>query len=87
MEIERFVWTDHAELRLRDRGLTRLEVEEAIREAHEVREANQGDADWRVYGVRPDGCRFAVIYDNPSRGDARTARVVSVWPLRKRDSR
>lgn len=87
MEIERFVWTDHAELRLDERSLTRFEVEEAIREGHEVREANQGDADWRVYGVRSDGRRFAVIYDNPSRGDMRTALVVSVWPLRGSDSR
>lgn len=55
MEIERFLWTTHAELRLSERGLTRFEVEEAIQEGHEVREANRGDADWRVYSVRPDG--------------------------------
>ncbi|MEX2448109.1 MAG: DUF4258 domain-containing protein [Solirubrobacterales bacterium] len=82
MQIERFIWTDHAELRFGERGLTRSEVEEAVREGHPIREANQGDADWRVYGVRSDGRKFAVIYDNPVRGDADAACVVSVWLLR-----
>lgn len=39
-------------------------------------------ADWRVYGVRSDGRKFAVIYDNRVRGDAGAVRVVSAWPLR-----
>lgn len=82
MTIERFVWTDHAELRLGERGLTRHEVEEAIREGHSIREVNRGDADWRVYGARSDGRKFAVVYDNPVRGDASAVRVVSAWPLR-----
>lgn len=82
MAIERFIWTDHAELRLGERGLTRSEVEEAVREGHPIREVNQGDADWRVYGLRSDGRKFAVLYDNPVRGDAGAARVVSAWPLR-----
>lgn len=82
MEIERFIWTDHAELRLGQRGLTRFEVEEAVREGHEIRETNRGDADWRVYGTRSDGRRFAVVYDSPVRGDASAACVVSAWPLR-----
>jgi uncharacterized protein DUF4258 len=82
VEIERFIWTEHAELRLVQRGLTMLEVEEAVRDGHEIREANQGDADWRIEGVRADGRKFAVIYDNPVRGDASAACVVSAWPLR-----
>lgn len=82
MGIERFIWTDHAELRLGQRGLTRFEVEEVVREGHEIREVNRGDADWRVYGTRSDGCKFAVIYDNPAGGDANAACVVSAWPLR-----
>ena len=82
MAIERFVWTDHAELRLGERGLTRPEVEDAIREGHPIREPNRGDADWRVYGVRSDDRKFAAVYDSPIRGDVRTARVVSAWPLR-----
>jgi hypothetical protein len=82
LAIERFIWTDHAELRLGQRGLTTADVEEAVREGHEIREINQGDADWRVEGVRRDGRRFAVIYDNPVRGDANAACVVSAWPLR-----
>jgi hypothetical protein len=80
--IERFIWTDHAELRLGQRGLTRFEVEEAVREGHEIREPNHGDADWRVEGTRADGIRFAVIYDNPVRGEMNAACVISAWPLR-----
>lgn len=87
MAIERFVWTDHAELRLEERGLTRTEVEDAIREGHSIREVNRGDADWRVYGMRPDGRRFAVVYDNPNRGDANAVCIVSVWVLRGSNQR
>lgn len=83
MGIERFIWTDHAELRLGQRGLTRFEVEEAVREGHEIREPNHGDAGWRVEGVRSDGVEFVVIYDNPVGGDRHTARLVSAWPLRR----
>lgn len=85
MDIKRFIWTDHAELRLGQRGLSRFEVEGAVREGQEIREENRGDADWRVYGSRSDGRKFAVVYDNPARGDADAACVVSAWPLR--DSR
>ncbi len=77
--IEHFVWTEHAELRLEDRGLTRFEVEDAVREGHEICEANQGDADWRVHGTRPDGQRFTVVYDHPVGDDGNTARIVSAW--------
>lgn len=48
MAIKRFVWTDHGELRLGERGLTRSEVEDAIREGHPMREVNQGDVDCRT---------------------------------------
>ena len=82
MEIERFIWTDHAELRLGDRGLSSLEVEEVVREGQQIREVNRGDADWRVHGTRSDGRRFAVIYDHPALGDPGLARIVSTWPLR-----
>ena len=64
MRVERFIWTDHAELRLGQRGLARFEVEEAVREGHEARVANRGDADWRVEAVRGGGRRFVVIYEN-----------------------
>jgi hypothetical protein len=82
VRIECFIWTDHAELRLGQRGLTRFEVEEAVRENHEIRRPNPGDADWRVEGVRPDDVRFVVIYDAPIGGEENAARVVSTWPLR-----
>lgn len=82
MGIERFIWTVHAELRLGQRGLTRFEVEEAVRDGHQIRMKNQGDADWRVHGIRADGREFVVVYDSPVRGDFGAARVVSAWPLR-----
>ena len=68
MGIERFIWADHVELRLGQRGLTKFDVEEAVRDGHRMREANRGDADWRVSGVRLD---------------SRAVRVVGAWPLRK----
>jgi hypothetical protein len=80
--IERFTWTKHAELRLGQRGLTRIDVEEAVREMHGGREVNRGDADWRIYGTLADGRKFAVIYDSPARGDAAAACIVSAWLLR-----
>lgn len=83
MAIERFVWTEHAELRLGERGLTRSEVEDAIRDGHPVRAVNRGDADWRVYGVRSDGPKFAVVYHNPVREDASVAHRQRVAPARK----
>jgi len=82
VSIERFVWTEHAQSRLSERGLTRFEVEGVVREGHGSREVNKGDASWRVHGERSDGRRFAVIYDHPAMGDPALARIVSVWPLR-----
>ena len=82
MEIERFIWTEHAELRLSDRGFSRLEVEQVVRDGHQARAVNRGDADWRIEGTRSDGRRFAVIYDHPAHGDPVVARIVSVWALR-----
>jgi hypothetical protein len=86
MKIERFIWTDHAEHRLGDRGFQRLEVEQVIREGHRHRQPNRGDADWRIEGTRSDGRRFAVIYDHPALDDPGLVRVVSVWALRDASS-
>jgi hypothetical protein len=83
MPIERFIWTEHAEQRLAERGLTRVDVERAIREGHDARRINTGDADWRVHGIRPDEREFEVVYDHPIGGDRTAARIVSAWPLRK----
>jgi len=55
-----------------------------IRQEHAVRALNRGEADWRVYGVRLDGRKFAVVYDHPVLGDPTAARVVSAWVLRDR---
>ena len=83
MSIDRIIWTDHAELRLGQRGLTRFEVEAAVRDTDDVREVNRGDADWRIEGVRADGRKFVVVYDCPVDGEENVACVVSAWPLRK----
>jgi hypothetical protein len=83
MAIGRFIWTRHAERRLRERRLTRAEVELAIRKGHSDRLPNRGDADWRVYGSRADGRSFVVIYDNPVKRDRTAVEIVSVWPLRR----
>lgn len=82
MTINRFIWTDHAELRIAERGLSRAEVERTINDRHDSREVNRGDADWRVQGTRPDSRSFIVIYDHPAMGSTDIARIVSVWPLR-----
>jgi hypothetical protein len=80
--IGRINWTIHAEQRLRDRGLSRDEVEQAIRDGHQSRQVNKGEADWRVYGIRADGRRFVVIYDHPVSSDRSSARIVTLWSLR-----
>ncbi|HEX3173321.1 MAG TPA: DUF4258 domain-containing protein [Solirubrobacterales bacterium] len=81
MEIERFVWTEHAEARLRQRQLDAAEVEQAIKERHSEREANDGRAEWLVSGQTADGTVFEAIYDNPHGDDEAAVRIVSVWRL------
>jgi hypothetical protein len=85
--VERIYWTSHALERAGRRGLTGEEVERVVRLGHGKRALNRGDADWRLYGTRPDGRRFAVIYDHPVFGDPGAARIVSVWVLRDRVQR
>lgn len=82
MAIERFLWRLHAEQRLHERGLTRAEVEQTIRDGHDERQPNDGDADWRIYGIRADGRHYVVIYDNPVNRDRAAVEIVSVWTLR-----
>jgi uncharacterized protein DUF4258 len=79
MEIERFVWTVHAQQRLGQRRLDRLEVEQAIRQGHDAREVNDGRAQWRVRGVTLQGASFEAIYDHPHDDDVTAVRIVSVW--------
>lgn len=58
MPIESFQWTDHALLRLDQRQLCREDVEQAIREHHDERRVNDGQADWLVSGTTHLGIRF-----------------------------
>lgn len=81
MEIERFVWTVHAENRLRQRRLEPADVEQAIRGRHSEREVNDGRAEWLVSGETPNGVTFEAIYDHPHGDDAGAVRIVSVWRL------
>ncbi len=81
MEIERFVWTEHAEDRLRQRRLDASDVEEAIRDRHAEREVNDGRAEWLVSGETADGTAFEAIYDHPHGDDEAAVRIVSVWRL------
>jgi Domain of unknown function (DUF4258) len=79
--IERFVWTDHALLRLDERHLTRSDVEQAIRDGHRGRQVNDGEADWLIEGITAHGVLFEAVYDHPVGDDATTARIVSAWRL------
>lgn len=81
MEIERFVWTEHARMRLAGRGLDAADVEQAIRSGHAGREVNDGRAEWLVSGVLSDGTPFEAIYDHPHGDDEAAVRIVSVWRL------
>lgn len=81
MEIERFVWTEHAEDRIRQRRLDASDVEEAIKNRHAEREVNDGRAEWLVSGETADGTAFEAIYDHPHGDDGASVRIVSVWRL------
>jgi hypothetical protein len=79
VSIKRFIWTLHAEERLRERKLTKDLVEQAVREGHSMREINKGEADWRV-----TTSRFVVIYDHPHGKDIDAVDIVSVWVKRRK---
>lgn len=81
MDIERFVWTEHAEYRIRQRRLDAADVEQAIKDHHAKREVNDGRAEWLVSGVTPDGVAFEAIYDHPHGDDEGAVRIVSAWRL------
>jgi hypothetical protein len=80
--ITRFAWTVHALERLPQRGLTRKTVERAVNDLHPLRRPNDGDADWRI-----DAVGFVVLYVHPHEGDPHAARIVTVWPKRRRRRR
>ena len=79
MSIEKFIWTDHALLRLFQRRLDHFDVEATIRANHEERRANDGKADWLVRAITPLGVRIEAIYDHPVGLDEAAIRVVSAW--------
>jgi hypothetical protein len=81
VSVETFIWTNHALLRLSQRRLDRVDVEEAIRANHDERKANDGRADWLIRVMTPLGVRIEAIYDHPVGDDDATIRVVSAWRL------
>jgi hypothetical protein len=81
VSIDRFVWTEHAILRLAHRRLKRSDVEKAIRGSHDERKVNDGEADWLVEGMTPLGVRIEAIYDHPLGNDETAIRIVSAWRL------
>jgi hypothetical protein len=81
VDIERFIWTEHARIRVAQRHLDAAEVEQAINEGHADREVNDGRAEWLLSGVLPDGSAFEAIYDHPHGDDNAAVRIVSVWRL------
>jgi hypothetical protein len=81
VEIERFVWTEHADGRLRQRRLNASEVEQTIKDRNSEREVNDGRAEWLVSGETSDGTPFEAIYDHPHGDDEGAVRIVSVWRL------
>jgi len=81
MPIERFIWSTHAEDKLLRRLLDRSAVERAIRDGHDDRQINRGEADWRTDGLLADGRHFVVVYDHPYGADHAAVRIVSVWDV------
>lgn len=81
MEIERFVRTEHAEARRRQRHLDAADIEQAIGEGHANRQVNDGRAEWLVAGETADGTAFEAIHDHPHMDDSEAARIVSVWRI------
>jgi hypothetical protein len=81
LAIERFVWIEHALLRLDQRHLERAVVEQVVQDGHERRQANEGRADWLVEGVTAHGARLEAVYDHPAGDDEMAARIVSVWQV------
>jgi hypothetical protein len=81
VEIERFVWTEHAEARRRQRHLDAADIEQAIGDGYADRQINDGRAEWLVTGETADGTAFEAIYDHPHLGDSGAARIVSVWRI------
>lgn len=79
MPIAHYVWTAHARGRLRERRLDRCEIERAIRDGHDLREVNDGRAQWIVRGRTTEGVLFEVVYDHPHSANTDTVRIVSAW--------
>jgi hypothetical protein len=81
VEIERFVWTEHAEIRLASGTSTRRRSRRQSETRIPDRRVNDGRAEWLVTGVTADGTPFEAIYDYPHGEDEGAVRIVSVWRL------
>ena len=70
----RVVLTDHAAERATRYGVPFSEVSDLILELNHLRTSNPGPADWQVRRGR-----LVVAYSWPDRGDALTARAITLW--------
>jgi uncharacterized protein YuzE len=84
VKIERFVWTEHAEMRLHERRLDAAEIEQAIKNRHSAREVNDGRAEWLVSGDTADGTAFEAIYTirTKTTGQRSGSSLFGGWILR-----
>jgi hypothetical protein len=68
------VFTQHAERRASERGLSVTEVADAVLTGHDRRVRDPGAANWLL---RDRG--MAIVYNWPDGDDATTAVVISLW--------
>jgi hypothetical protein len=70
-------WTDHAYVKADLLGAARTDIERAVIEGHQARQANTGAAQWRI-STGP----WLILYDHPDGDDHTTARIVTLWRRR-----
>ena len=67
-------WTQHALAKAERERFVPSDVEDALRDHHDERERNPGEADWLLTVER-----LVIVYDWPVEDDAIRARVISLW--------
>lgn len=69
-----YVWSRHAQLRLRQRGIDPVIVEAAMRENWGGRRPNRGKAKWQI-----EAGGVVVNFDCPVDGNHRKVFIYTVW--------
>jgi hypothetical protein len=70
-------WTDDALAKAQQIGFTRANIEAVLRDGHQDRRRNDGDAQWRLTVGR-----LIIAYEYPDEDDPLVARTVTVWRRR-----